>query len=93
MIWRLSGLSIRQNEVLARQQLKQSIFKPDHLASRFSQLRLVVQTEELRPAARNSLSSFLQDIKRWRDLVAIFVILISPKWCLMSLATANVAIG
>ncbi len=29
----------------------------------------LVQTEELRPAARNTLGNFLQDIKRWRDLV------------------------
>ncbi|XDZ71277.1 ATP-dependent helicase [Alphaproteobacteria bacterium LSUCC0744] len=28
----------------------------------------LVQTEELRPAARNTLHSFVQDIKRWRDL-------------------------
>ena len=28
----------------------------------------LVQTEELRPAARNALGSFVQDIKRWRDL-------------------------
>ncbi len=27
----------------------------------------IVQTEELRPAARNALGSLLQDIKRWRD--------------------------
>jgi DNA helicase-2/ATP-dependent DNA helicase PcrA len=28
----------------------------------------LVQTEELRPAARHALGSFVQDIKRWRDL-------------------------
>ena len=28
----------------------------------------LVQTEELRPAARNALGSFVQDIKRWRNL-------------------------
>jgi DNA helicase-2/ATP-dependent DNA helicase PcrA len=28
----------------------------------------LVQTEELRPVARNALGNFVQDIKRWRDL-------------------------
>ena len=30
----------------------------------------LVQTEDLRPGARNTLGNFLQDIKRWRELVA-----------------------
>ncbi len=47
-----------------------------HIQARSSEKSLLaaatdlVQTAEMRPAARNTLGSFLQDIKRWRDLSA-----------------------
>ena len=61
-----------------------------HIQARASQKPLLaaafdlVQSDELRPAARNALGTFIQDIKRWRDHVGQMHQGDLTKWCWMS---------